>query len=56
MRDIVPIVESLKRRQSEKSVCGDEALRQNFFDKDGNAKPEGTSEEIWPPAAGCTAR
>jgi oligoendopeptidase, M3 family len=47
VRDIVPIVESLKRRQSEKIGVPEMKLYdQNFFDKDGNAKPEGTSEEI----------
>lgn len=57
VRDIVPIVESLKRRQSEKIGVPEMKLYdQNFFDKDGNAKPEGTSEEILAAAAGCTAR
>ena len=47
VRDIVPIVETLKKRQSDKIGVPDMKLYdQNFFDKDGNAKPEGASEEI----------
>ena len=51
VRDIVPIVESLKRRQSEKIGVPEMKLYdQNFFDKRVPAR------RFWPPAAGCTAR